>query len=295
MSEISPLAFVDPAARIGRDVRIAPFAFVGADVALGDGCIVHPHATLLGPGTFGARNVFWPHCCIGAAPQDLKYRGGRTQIIAGDDNVFRENVTIHRGTEVDQQSSGVTRIGNHNLIMVGVHVAHDAIVGNHCIIANNVLIAGHVVIEDYCNIAGAAAMHHFTTVGRLSFVTGMTRIVRDVPPYTIVQGFDGVVKGMNLKGMERWKIGPESISAIDQAGRVLFPRRESARTLSMVDALREVEDSGLTRDQHVRYLVDFLRRQRETSVSGRVRERERSDTASDRDSFYRLGREGNPS
>ncbi|MFN0135056.1 MAG: acyl-ACP--UDP-N-acetylglucosamine O-acyltransferase [Phycisphaerae bacterium] len=286
MTEISPLAFVDPKATLGRNVRIDPFCYVGPEVTLGDDCVLHPHVTLIGNSTFGARNQFHPQCVLGADPQDLKYKGGPTRLVVGNDNHFRELVTIHRGTEVDRHSAGVTRIGDHNLLMVGAHIAHDCAVGNHCIIANNVLAAGHIVIEDFVNISGAVAIQHFSTIGRYSFVTGATRVPRDVPPYTIAHGYEAATQGINVKGLQRWKVPDESIEALEKAGRMLFPRRDTSRPLSIIDALNEVEDAGLAADSHVRYLVDFLRRMRESSVHGRVLEKLRADKPEDRAGFY---------
>jgi len=286
MSEIHPQACVDPRARLAPDVRVGPFAYIGADVELGPGCQVRAHATVLGPATFGARNVFFPQCVIGADPQDLKYKGGPTTLSAGDDNVFRESVTVHRGTEVDRASAGATRIGSHNLFMVGVHVAHDAEVGDHVILANSVQIAGHVRLEDCVTVGGASAMHHFVTVGRNAFVGGMTRVTHDVPPYLKVQGYDQEVRAVNATGMARWHIPPESILAMKRAFRMLYARRGGRSAGRTREALLEIESDGLIEDPHVRYLVDFLRRKMEIGVFGRVRERQRCDSDDDRAGFY---------
>jgi UDP-N-acetylglucosamine acyltransferase len=286
MSEIHPTAVVDPRARLGRDVRIGPLCYVGADVELGDGCNLHPHVTLLGPSTFGVRNEVYSHCTLGAAPQDLKYKGGPTALVVGDNNIFRENVTVHRGTEVDRRSAGRTRLGNHNLLMVGVHVAHDSDVGNHAIIANQVQIAGHVRIEDCVTVGGSSAMHHFVTVGRNAFVGGMTRITHDVPPYMKVQGYDQQIRGTNIEGMRRWHIPEESIAAVKAAWRLLYARRGESSPGRTMQALREIESNGLVNDEHVRYLVDFLRRKLDIGIFGRTREHDRTDTPSDRAAFY---------
>jgi UDP-N-acetylglucosamine acyltransferase len=286
MSEIHPSAVVDPKAELGQDLRVGPFCYVGPDVVLGDGCVLHPHATLLGPSTLGARNEVYPYCTLGTAPQDLKYKGGPTRLVVGDDNIFRENVTVHRGTEVDRRSGGVTRIGSHNLLMVGVHLAHDADVGNRIIIANQVQIAGHVRIEDYVTVGGASAMHHFVTIGRNAFVGGMTRITHDVPPYMKVQGYDQEIRGTNVEGMRRWHVPDESIAAVKSAWRLLYARRGEHSPGRTVQALREIESNGLLRDEHVRYLVEFLRRKLQVGIYGRVREHFRSDTPEDRAAFY---------
>jgi UDP-N-acetylglucosamine acyltransferase len=286
MNEIHPTAVVDRSARLGRGVRIGPFCYVDADVELGDGCILHPHVTLLGPSTFGAKNEIYSHCTLGAAPQDLKYKGGPTRLVVGDHNVFRESVTLHRGTEVDRRSEGRTRLGNHNLLMVGVHVAHDADVGNHVIVANQVQIAGHVRIEDCVTVGGSSAMHHFVTVGRNAFIGGMTRITHDVPPYMKVQGYDQEIRGTNIEGMRRWHIPEESIAAVKNAWRLLYARRGENSPGRTMAALREIENDGLVNDEHVRYLVDFLRRKLDIGIFGRVREHDRTDTPEDRAAFY---------
>ncbi|MFQ5805947.1 MAG: acyl-ACP--UDP-N-acetylglucosamine O-acyltransferase [Phycisphaerae bacterium] len=286
MSEIHPSAVVDPQARLGDEVRIGPFCYVGPGVELGDGCVLHSHVALLGPATFGARNEIYPQCTLGAAPQDLKYKGGPTTLVLGDNNVFRENVTVHRGTEVDRRSEGRTCLGNNNLLMVGVHVAHDAELGNHIILANQVQIAGHVRIEDYVTVGGASAMHHFVTVGRNAFVGGMTRVTHDVPPYMKVLGYDQEVRGTNVEGMRRWHIDEESIAAIKSAARLLYARRGERSPGRMVQALREIDGDGLLENEHVRYLVDFLRRKLDIGIFGRVREHYRSDRPEDRAAFY---------
>lgn len=286
MSTIHSLAFVDPRAELGRDVEIGPFAHVGADVVLGDRCVLHARATVLGPSSFGAGNVFFPGCVLGAAPQDLKFKGGPTRLDVGERNIFRELVTVHRGTEVDRHSAGVTKIGNRNLFMVAAHIAHDSIIDNHVIIANSVQMAGHVHIQDCVNVGGASGMHHFVTVGRNAFVGGMTRVTHDVPPYMKVQGYDGQVRGINAEGMRRWKIPAESIAAVKGAFRLLYARRGGQAPGRTTEALREIESNGLCNDEHVAYLVAFLKRKLEVGVYGRVREHDRTDTADDRKGFY---------
>ena len=286
MSEIHPSAVIDPRAELGSDVQIGPYCHVGPDVTIGDGCQLAGHVTLLGPSEFGPHNVFFPHAVLGAAPQDLKYKGGPTSLVVGAHNTFREHVTANRGTEVDRRSEGVTRIGNNNLFMIGVHLAHDAEVGDHVILANYVQIAGHVCLEDRVTVGGASAMHHFVTVGRSAFVGGMTRVTHDVPPYMKVQGYDQAVRGVNIEGMRRWHIPQESISAMKAAARLLYARKGEHSPHRTVDALRQIESDGLIGDEHVCYLVTFLRRKLEIGVYGRTREHGRSDCAEDRAAFY---------
>ena len=286
MTTIHPTAHVDPHAELGDDVEIDALSYVGPGVQLGDGCRLAPHVTLLGPAQFGPRNRFFSGCVLGAAPQDLKYRGGPTRLVVGSDNTFREQVTIHRGTEVDGQSQGTTRVGDHNLLMVGVHLAHDADLGDHVIIANSVQIAGHVRIEDRVTIGGVSAMHHFVTIGRNAYVGGMTRVTHDVPPYMKVLGYDQDVRGVNVEGLRRWRVPAKSIAKMKKAARLLYARRGERSPLRTTEALRVIEQNGLIDDEHVRYLVDFLKRKLDVGIFGRVREHYRSDRDADRAAFY---------
>ncbi|MBK9120098.1 MAG: acyl-ACP--UDP-N-acetylglucosamine O-acyltransferase [Phycisphaerales bacterium] len=289
---IHPTAYVDPQAELGRDVEVGAFSYVGPGVVLGPGCILSPRVTLLGPASFGSGNVFYSGAVLGAAPQDLKYKGGPTGLVVGDDNVFRELVTVHRGTEVDRLSRGFTRIGDKNLLMVGVHVAHDSEVGSQVLIANAVQIAGHVRIEDRVVIGGASAMHHFVTIGRNAYVGGMTRITHDVPPYMKVLGYDQAVRGANVEGLRRWQFPPESIQCVKRAARVLYARRGERAPLRTADALQAIESDGLMQDEHVRYLVDFLRRKMAVGIFGRVREHYRNDSDQDRAGYYGASADG---
>lgn len=283
MSKIHPLACIDPKAELGRDVSVGAFAFVGPGVVLGDGCVLHNQCTILGPSTFGPRNEFYPHCVVGAAPQDLKYKGGDTTLRVGASNTFREHVTIHRGTEVD---ASVTIIGSNNLLMVGVHVAHDVIVGNNIILANYVQIAGHCHIEDRVNIGGSSVMHHFVTVGRYAYVGGITGMRADVPPYMKCSGWNFEVRGFNGEGMRRWGIPDPSIDAMKKAYRLLYGGRDENTPGRTLKSLEEIESNGLISDDHVRYLVDFLRRRLTSGTFGRFRESLRRDEAVDRKDFY---------
>lgn len=286
MTLIHPTAVIDAAATLGADVSVGPFCHVGPDVQLGDRCRLHPHVTITGPATIGPDNEFFSQCVVGAAPQDLKYQGEESQVVIGEHNIFREMVTIHRGTAVDQVSGGVTQIGNRNLFMVGVHLAHDCHVGHHTIIANYVQVAGHVRIEDYVNIGGLSAMHHFVTIGRYAFIGGMTRMTSDVPPYMKVSGYDAEVRGLNDRGMRRWKVDEDSIAAIKRAYRLLYARRGENGVGRTAAALEEIESGTLIEDPHVRYLVEHLRRQFRAGGFGRAREAQRTDSDADRQRFY---------
>lgn len=221
MTEISKLADVSPEARLGRDVKIGPFCVVGPEVVLGDGCILYNNVTIVGNTKVGRNNVFYQNSVIGTAPQDLKYQGQPTQTIIGDNNVFREFVVVHRGTEV---AGGKTVVGSDNLLMGGAHIAHDCIVESRTIIGNNVLLAGHVKIEYGAMVAAMVGIHHFTTVGRNSYVGATTPVRRDVPPFTIFEGDPNEVRGINAEGLKRHGFDPEVIANLKKAYTQLYRR-----------------------------------------------------------------------
>src|SRR6266571_5943712 len=173
--EIDPRAVIAPGARLGAGIRIGAYAVVGDEVELGEECVLHPHAVVNGPARLGRSNVLHPFCRIGGDPQDLKYAGERTRLEAGDRNVFRECVTVSRGTI---QGGGLTRIGSDNLFMASAHVAHDCVVGNHTIFANSATLAGHVTVEDYSTIGAFSPVHQFCRIGRHAYVGASTVVTR---------------------------------------------------------------------------------------------------------------------
>jgi UDP-N-acetylglucosamine acyltransferase len=253
---ISKLAVVSPKAELADDVEVGPFCYIGPDVVIGAGSVVYHGVSLVGHTHIGKRNVFFPNACIGGPPQDISYRDEPTRIEIGDDNVFRECVTVHRGTTKD---SGVTRIGNHCYFMACSHVAHDCHMEDHIIFGNNVLVGGHVHVQSGVLINGGAAMHPFSTVGRLSYVGGLTRIVQDVPPFMIVEGHPSRVRGINAVGMRRAGISEDVAEAMGKAYRRIYRRgRPREEVLDEMD-----KEPGWPAE--VRYLCEFLR----ASCSGR--------------------------
>ncbi len=279
---IHPTACVDPRAELGSDVRVGPYSYVGPGVVLGDGCVLHQHVSIAGPTVCGRGNRFHPGAVIGEDPQDIKYRGECTRLEIGDDNIFREQVTVHRGTEV---GGGVTRIGSHNCFLVGVHVAHDAVVGSDCILSNYVQLAGHVHVEDRVTIGGVVGIHHFTTIGTLAYVGGLTRIVTDVPPYMKVEGNPSRVRGFNETGMRRWGFTDPQIRSLREAYRRLFSPRAEDADRSQLQRLTELQN-GPDLNGEVRYLCEFMRRSTHEGVYGRQLETLRRDSDADRASFY---------
>lgn len=218
-SDIHPTALVDPKAELGRGVRVGPYAVIEAGVVLGDGCQVGPHAVLSGRTCLGADNRVFAHAVLGGIPQDLKYRGEDTALEIGDGNTFREFVTVNIGT---RGGGGVTRVGNGNLLMAYVHVAHDCRVGDGAILVNAVTLAGHVGIGDRAVVGGLSALHQFTRVGELAMVGGCSAVDQDVPPYALAMGNRVRLRGLNLTGLKRAGLAKAEIRALKGAFELLF-------------------------------------------------------------------------
>jgi len=269
-NNISPLAHIDRRAVLGDGLTIGPFCYVGPGATLGDGCILDSHVVITGNSRIGARNRFWPNCVIGAEPQDKSYYDGVTGVVIGDDNSFREGVTVNRGAE---KEDGLTRVGDRNLLMSNAHVAHNCHVHNDVILVNGVLLGGHVHVQDRVIISGNSAVHHFATVGRLAFVGGCSKIVRDVPPFMLSTGSDeNDVRTLNLVGLQRAGLKPEAIALLKQAHRLLY------REFKTVAAARDQLMSGLdTIPLELIELFDFMEAQK-LGRMGRAREAVRAQS-----------------
>ncbi len=219
---IHPTAQIHPSATLGPGTVVGPFSVIGPGVRLGDACVLDAHVVIGGPATFGSRNRFFPFACLGMDPQDLKYAGEPTRLEIGDDNVFREGITVHRGTA---GGGGVTRIGSNNLLMAQTHVAHDCQVGSGVIFGNAATLAGHVTIEDGSNVGAFSGVHQFCRVGTHAYIGGYSVITQDALPYVLTVGNRAKSFGINVIGLERKKFTPESIQALKQAYRILFRSR----------------------------------------------------------------------
>jgi UDP-N-acetylglucosamine acyltransferase len=250
MPRIHPTAVVETGAQLADDVVVGPLAYIGPQVRLGAGCVVHHHASLEGHTVVGEGNQFFPHSAMGCQPQDLKYSGGDCRLTIGDRNLFRENVTVHIGTET---GGGHTRVGSDGLFMVGCHIAHDCDIGDHVIMANNVLLAGHVEVQDWVVISGGSASHHFVRFGRHAFIGGLTSIVHDVPPFMTVDGRPGVVRGMNSNGLKRRGYTAEQLNVLKVAYRMLY-HSTAPIAGQMIELERKYPDSA-----EVRELLTFIR------------------------------------
>lgn len=236
MPTIHPTAVIDPTAEIADDVMVGPWCVIGPRVTIGRGTILRSHVVLEGYCRIGEDNVFHPFSAAGGTPQDRKYRGEETWCEIGDRNHIREQVSIHRGTAV---GGGATRIGNGNLLMVGVHVAHDCILGNDITIANAALLAGHVHVGTGATIGGNAAFHHFVTVGAASLVGGLARVSKDVPPYLIVEGSPARIRGHNHIQMTRRGSSNTAIEAVRTCYRRLFCEAGAAMAVRIAELRAE--------------------------------------------------------
>jgi len=246
---IHPQAIVDPAAKIADDVSIGPFCVIGADVEIGAGTRVASHVVISGPTKIGKENEIFQFASIGEKPQDLKFDDEPTELIVGDRNRIREYVTLHRGTP---GGGNVTKIGNDNLLMANVHVAHDCIVGNHVILANATALAGHVVVDDHVILGGYTTVHQFTRIGAHAFTGFSTAIDRDVLPFFTVAGNRARAIGINKEGLKRRGFTPESIRALQETFKLLIKSTSSLKV-----ALEKVEEIA-EKDPNVRMVLDFL-------------------------------------
>ncbi len=218
-AKISPLAHVDSRAKIGRGVEIGPFTMIGPDVEIGDDTVIHNNVTIIGNTYIGQRNKIFSGCVIGGEPQDHSYKGTPTRVEIGDDNTFRECITINRGTE---KEIGLTSIGNHNYFMAGCHVAHDCNVGSNITMANGCMLGGHVHIHDNVTFSGVVAVHHFVSVGSFCFVAGLSRVIQDAPPFMLCDGIPSRPRKVNLVALRRNNIPNSEIRALGEAYRLLY-------------------------------------------------------------------------
>lgn len=249
-TEIHPTTVVHPWARIGEGVRIGPYSVIGENVVVGDGCTIGTNVLIEGKTTIGKGNTFFHGASVGTAPQDLKYEGGINRLEIGDNNTFREFVTVNTATQEDD----ATVIGSGCLLMAYAHVAHNCIIGDDCILANAVNLAGHVAIDDYVIIGGLTPVHQFVRIGAHAFVGGGSRIERDVPPFVKVAGNPPQVYGINSVGLERRGFSPERRAEIKKLYKLLY------RGDLNVSQVTEVLDGDDWDSADAAILAAFLRR-----------------------------------
>src|SRR5438874_248978 len=255
--QIHPTAIVDPGATIGAGTVVGPYCVIHADVVLGANCWLQHHVTLCGPMRSGAQNKFYAYSSIGQQTQDLKYAGEPTYLEIGNENTFREFVTVNRST----MSDGKTRIGSRGNFLAYSHIGHDCVVGNEVVFSNNGTLAGHVEVGDNAVMGGLTAVHQFCRIGRFAITGGCSKIVQVVPPFMIADGNPAEIRGVNLVGLERKNYPADKVKPIKEAFRLVY--RSKYNTAQALEAVRK----ELPQNDEIREIVEFI----ETSERGIIR------------------------
>ena len=258
-------AAIDARAEIDVDVEIGPFCVIGPQARIGKGTRLENGVTILGRVTIGEHNHIYPGVVIGGEPQDLSYQGTDTRVEIGDHNTIREGVTINRATEKEE---GITLLGSHNYLMACSHVAHDCRLGDHIIMANGTLLGGHVRVHDRASLSGGVAVHHYATIGKFSFVAGLSRVLHDVPPFMLVDGHPSRPRCINVVALKRNSFSAEAINGLAEAHRLLY------RAKVGLDHAREILRGNSQLVPQVNELLSFVQMQQE-GQHGRARERRR--------------------
>jgi len=246
--QVHPTAIVDAKAQLGAGTIVGPYCVVAADVKLGPDCWLQHHVTLSGPMRAGARNKFYAYCSIGQQTQDLKYQGEPTYLEIGDENTFREFVTINRSTS----SEGKTRVGSCGNFLAYSHIGHDCNVGDGVIFSNNGTLAGHVQVGDNAVMGGLTAVHQFCRIGRFAITGGCSKIVQDVPPFMIADGNPAKIRGINLIGLERKGFPAENLKPIKEAFRLIY--RSKLNTGQAIEAMRK----ELPQNDEIKEIIEFI-------------------------------------
>lgn len=252
MPHIHPTSIVSPEAQIADDVEIGPFCIVEGDVKINSGTKLLSHVVIYSGARIGKNNKIFPGSVIAAVPQDLKFNNEYTEVFIGDNNTIREAVTISRATSATKR----TIVGNNNLLMAYVHVAHDCVVGNNCVLANCVELAGHVHVEDYVIIGGLTGVHQFTSIGRHAMIGACSKIVKDIPPYSLFSGNPVSYEGLNIIGLRRRGFKEEAISSLKSAFSILY--NSAFNTTQAINNIKEVVKST----EEVQHLLKFIQQSR---------------------------------
>src|SRR4030081_1048753 len=241
MRGIHPQAVVAASAKLGEGVKIGAYAVVGEDVELGDGCVLHAHAMVTGPSRFGKNNTFYSFSAIGGDPQDYTFRGERTELVTGDGNIFREYVTVSRGT---QKGGGKTSLGDGNFLLAYSHIGHDCSIGSNILFVNGATLAGHVTVEDFATRGAFCPVHQFCRIGRYAYIGASTVITQDVPPFSkIVTERETKSFGINSIGLERQGFTEARLTILKKAYRLLLRSR-----LNTSQALAKMRELGTSED-----------------------------------------------
>lgn len=247
-ASVHPSAIVEPGATIGAGVTVGPWTYIGPSVEVGAGTRIYSHVVLKGPTVIGRNNTIFQFSSVGEACQDKKYTGEPTRLVIGDNNIIRECCTIHRGTVQDKW---LTSIGNNNLLMAYVHIAHDCVIGNDCILANNSALAGHVVVDDGAILGGYTVVHQFCRIGAFSMTAGQSALFKDLPAFVMVSGNPAKPHGMNFEGMRRRGYSKELISRLKQCYKIIY--RQGLRTSEAIEQLQSMEPAP-----EIQLLIDSL-------------------------------------
>ena len=253
---IDKTAIIDSSTKISKNVTIGPYSVIGPNVEIGEGTVVQSHVNITGNTIIGSNNKIYPFASIGNDPQDLKFKGEKTLLVIGDNNIIREYVTINPGTE---GGGGKTKVGNNCLFMVSSHIAHDCIVGDNVILANNVPLGGHAHVDDNAIIGGNSAVQQFTRVGKFAMIGGMCGVVRDVIPYGIVHGNRSILQGLNLIGLRRKKIPNKEIISLNEAYKIIFKNE------NLTENLRNLSND-LRKNELVADVINFIEKDKKRPI-----------------------------
>jgi UDP-N-acetylglucosamine acyltransferase len=247
---IHPTAIVDPKAEIAEGVEIGPYSVIEKDAVIGQATKIGPHVVIREGTRIGKQCHIFQFSSIGEAPQAFAYKGEKTYLLIGDQNIIRESVTLHRGTVPGGKK---TTIGNNNYFMAYSHVAHDCHIGNQVVMANGATLGGHILIEDYAIIGGLAAVHQFCRIGTHAFIGGMSGVLQDIPPYILAQGDRIKLYGLNTVGLKRHRFSEETLRALKKAYRTIF-----RSSLTLEKAIKQLREDEISRIPEVQHLLQFI-------------------------------------
>jgi len=248
MSEIHPQAIVNLKADLGNDVSVGPFAIIENEVAIGEGTSIGAHAVIASGTTIGENCKIYSGAVLGTEPQDLKFGNEKTYLAIGDNTVIREYATINRGTT----HSIYTRVGSNCMLMAYSHIAHDCQIGNNVILANSVNMGGHVVIEDFVGIGGVTGIHQFVKIGAHSFISGVSKVPKDVPPYILAMREPLTYAGLNKIGLKRRGFSETDLKKLRQAYKILYGENHTVK-----EAIQKITDT-IDSSPHIQHLIKFL-------------------------------------
>ena len=253
---IHKTAIIDDKAKVHKNVEIGPYTVIGPHVEINDGTKIQSHTSIVGHTTIGKNNKIFPFSSIGNEPQDLKHKGENTKLTIGDGNTIREYTTINTGTI---GGGGITKIGDNSLLMIGVHIAHDCIIGNNVVIANSAAIAGHAEIGDNVIIGGNCGVQQFTRIGKMAMIGGMTGVSRDVIPYGVSLGNRNYLDGINIIGLRRRKVSNKDILSLSDAYKEIF------KTESLNENLNKL--NGNFKDNiYVKEVIEFINKDKKRPI-----------------------------